>query len=239
VLNITKPAEGSPALATWDDAVTMFHEFGHALHGLFASQEYPSLSGTNTARDFVEFPSQFNENFATQPVILANFAKHYETGAPMPAELMAKIDRASKFNQGYALGEILSASLLDMDWHALKPGEPKDVDAFEAEALSQMGLRSDIVPPRYRSSYFRHIWGNGYAAGYYSYTWTEMIAHDAFAHFMANGGVTRANGDTFRAMILGKGNTMPYEEMYEAYAGRAPTVDAMVKARGLESREEK
>jgi peptidyl-dipeptidase Dcp len=213
--------------------ITLFHEFGHALHGLFANQTYPSLSGTNTARDFVEFPSQFNENFATLPEVLPHFAKHWQTGEAMPAELLAKIDRAKKFNQGYALGEILAASLLDLKWHTIKPGRSANAEEFEKWVLPATGLRTDLVPPRYHSSYFRHIWDHGYGAGYYSYTWTEMISHDAWAHFMANGGLTRANGDLYRQKVLSRGNTMDYEPLYEAYAGRAPSIDAMLEARGL------
>ncbi|MDD3797888.1 MAG: M3 family metallopeptidase [Novosphingobium sp.] len=236
VLNIPKAAEGEPQLVSWDNVVTMFHEFGHALHGLFADQEYPSVSGTNTARDFVEFPSQFNENFASQPSILSHYAKHYQTGETIPDALMEKIDRASKFNQGYALGEVVAAALLDMKWHALKAGQTvPDADTFEKAALDSLALRVNLVPPRYYSTYFRHIWDNGYAAGYYSYLWTEMIAHDAFAYLMAHGGLTREAGDTFRAGILSRGNTMDYAEMYRAYAGRDPQIDAMVEARGLGS----
>ncbi len=235
VLNIPKAHAGEPQLVSWDDVTTMFHEFGHALHGIFADQEYPSLSGTNTARDFVEFPSQFNENFATQPAILTHYARHYQTGEAIPAALVDKLTRAKNFNQGYALGEVVAAALLDMKWHALKPGETiPDADAFEKRALDSLALRVDLVPPRYYSPYFRHIWDNGYAAGYYSYLWTEMIAHDAFAYLMSEGGgLTRAAGDTFRAKILSRGNTVDYAELYRAYAGRDPQIDAMVEARGL------
>ncbi|OCC22847.1 dipeptidyl carboxypeptidase II [Croceicoccus estronivorus] len=235
VLNISKAAAGEPQLVSWDNVVTLFHEFGHALHGLFADQDYLSVSGTNTARDFVEFPSQFNENFASQPAILSHYAKHYQTGETIPDALVEKIDRASKFNQGYALGEVVAAALLDMKWHALKAGQKvPDADAFEKAALDSLALRVDLVPPRYYSPYFRHIWDHGYAAGYYSYLWTEMIAHDAFAYMMnQGGGLTREAGDTFRAKILSRGNTMDYAEMYRAYAGRDPQIDAMVEARGL------
>jgi peptidyl-dipeptidase Dcp len=235
VLNIAKAPAGEPQLVSWDDVVTMFHEMGHGLHGLFAAQEYPSISGTNTARDFVEFPSQFNEHFATQPQILGNYARHYKTGQPIPAALMAKIDRARKFNQGYALGEVMAAALLDMKWHAFKPGEvPQDADAFEKSALASLGLRVDVVPPRYYSPYFRHIWDHGYAAGYYSYLWTEMIAHDAFDH-MKNSpqGVSRASGELFRDKILSRGNTVDYATMYQDYAGRQPSIEPMLEARGL------
>lgn len=235
VLNIAKAPAGEPQLVTWDDVITMFHEMGHGLHGLFADQKYPTISGTNTARDFVEFPSQFNENFATEPAILSHFAIHYKTGEPIPAELMAKVDRASKFNQGYALGEVVTAALLDMKWHALKPEDGlQDADAFEKAALDSLGLRVDLVPPRYYSPYFRHIWDHGYAAGYYSYLWTEMIAHDAFDYMKnSKAGVSRAGGDLFREKILSRGNTMDYAAMYQAYAGRQPTIAPMLDARGL------
>ena len=233
-LNIVPPAEGQPALATWDDVTTMFHEFGHALHGMFADQQYPSLSGTNTARDWVEFPSQFHEPFAALPEVLQNYAKHWQTGETIPMEMVEAIDRASKFNQGYDFGEVIAASLLDMQWHSLAPGEaPADVMAFEAAALAEQGLRTDLVPPRYRTPYFRHIFEHGYQAGYYAYTWTEMLAHDAYSWIEANGGMTRANGDHARATFLGQGHSKTYEQMYRDYAGRDPAVEPMLEARGL------
>jgi peptidyl-dipeptidase Dcp len=233
-LNVTKPAEGQPALMTWDDATTAFHEFGHALHGMFADQRYPSLSGTNTARDFVEFPSQFHEPFATVPEIFRNYARHYQTGEVMPAELMDKVEAAEKFNQGLLFGELVEAALLDMEWHSLEPSDGRqDVETFEKAALAEIGLRSDLVPPRYRSSYFRHIWSNGYSAGYYSYLWTEMLAHDAYDWVEHNGGVTRAVGDHIRASFLGQGHTKDYAQMYRDYAGRDPAIRPMLEARGL------
>ena len=238
VSNYTKPAPGQPALVTWDDANTMFHEFGHALHGMLSNQRYPSISGTNTARDFVEFPSQFMENFMTEPKVLANFAKHYKTGAPMPAELVAKIEKASKFNQGYALGEVMTAALLDLKWHTLgADAQVSDVNAHEQAALASLnakGLHTELVPPRYRTSYFRHIWGGGYAAGYYAYSWTEMLHHDAYAWFKANGGMTRQNGQHLRDTILSKGHSQDYAVMYRNFAGRDPQVEPMLKARGLD-----
>ena len=234
VANFTKPAPGQPALLSFDDVVTMFHEFGHALHGFFADEEYPSLSGTSTARDFVEFPSQFNEYWASNPKVFANYAKHYKTGEPMPAALVEKIKKARTFNKGYDMTELLSAALLDMSWHTLPADAPKqDVDAFEAQALRKNHTDLSYVPPRYRSSYFLHIWGNGYAAGYYAYLWTQMLADDAFSWFEENGGMTRANGDRFRAMVLSRGNTQDLASMYKAWRGRAPTVDAMLIHRGL------
>lgn len=237
VSNYTKPAPGQPALVNWGDANTMFHEFGHALHGMLSNQRYPSISGTNTARDFVEFPSQFFENFMTEPKVLANFAKHYKTGAAMPASLVAKIDKASKFNQGYELGEVVTAALLDMKWHTLAPGTAvSDVNAHEQAALGSLaakGLQIDQVPPRYRTSYFRHIWGGGYAAGYYAYSWTEMLDHDAYAWFQANGGMSRKNGQHLRDTILSQGHAKDYSVMYRNFAGRDPQVEPMLKARGL------
>ena len=237
VENFTKPAAGQPALISWDDANTMFHEFGHALHGMLSNQRYPSIAGTNTARDFVEFPSQFNENWMTDPKVLANFAKHYKTGAPMPAALVAKIEKASKFNQGYALGEVVTAALLDLKWHALPAGSgPQDVGAFEAKSMKELaadGLDVTDVPSRYRSTYFRHIWANGYAAGYYAYTWTEMLDHDAFAWFSEHGGLTRANGQRYRDTILSRGHSQDYAVMYRNFSGRDPSIEPMLKARGL------
>ncbi|WP_423140583.1 M3 family metallopeptidase [Parablastomonas sp. CN1-191] len=232
VENFAKPAPGQPELLGWDDVTTLFHEFGHALHGMFFKANYPGLAGT--ARDFVEFPSQFNENWATEPSVFASYARHYKTGAPMPAALVAKIRESANFNQGYALGETMEAALLDMKWHALKAGEPvPEVNAFEAAALNATGLQVQTVPPRYRTSYFRHIMSGGYAAGYYAYIWTEMLDHDAFAWFTANGGLTRANGQRFRDMVLSKGSSLDYATMYRAFAGHDPQVGPMLEARGL------
>jgi peptidyl-dipeptidase Dcp len=234
VQNSPKPAAGQPALISFDDAKTMFHEFGHALHGLLSNQAYPTLAGTNTARDFVEFPSQFNENWMTEPKVFANYAKHYQTGAPMPAQLVAKVQRAARFNQGYALGEILAAAMLDQKWHAIGAGAGKqDVVAFEGQALTALGLETGLVPPRYRTSTFRHVWSNRYEAAYYAYVWTEMLHHDAYQWFVANGGMTRANGDRFRAMVLSQGNSKDLAEMYRDFAGRDPSIEPMLKARGL------
>ena len=232
--NFTKPAPGQPALISFDDVTTMFHEFGHALHGLFAAQTYPTLSGTSVARDFVEFPSQFNEHWALDPKVFANYAVHYQTGAPMPAELVAKIKKAVKFNQGYALGELIAAAELDMKWHALPADAPRqDADKFEADALTKMGLDDTDVPPRYRSSYFLHIWSNGYSAGYYAYLWTQMLDNDAFAWFKSHGGLTRANGQRFRDMILSRGHTLDYGPMFRAFYGKDPEIGPMLEDRGL------
>ncbi len=234
VANFQKPAAGQPALISFDDVTTMFHEFGHALHGLFASQVYPTLSGTNVARDFVEFPSQFNEHWALDPKVLANYAHHYQTGAPMPQELVDKIKKAATFNQAYALGELIAAAELDMKWHALPADAPKqDVDAFEADALTKMGLDVADVPPRYRSSYFLHIWSNGYSAGYYAYLWTQMLDDDAYHWFMQHGGLTRANGQRFRDLILSKGHTLDYGPMFKAFYGKDPEIGPMLINRGL------
>ncbi len=234
VANFTKPAPGQPALISFDDVTTMFHEFGHALHGLFADEQYPTLSGTNVARDFVEFPSQFNEHWALYPDVLKHYAVDYKTGAPMPDALVEKIKKAAKFNQGYALGEIVTAAELDMRWHELKAGALKeDVDAFESKALKSMRLDTEDVPPRYRSSYFLHIWSNGYAAGYYAYLWTEMLDDDAFHWFVEHGGMTRANGQRFRDMILSRGHTQDYGPMFRAFYGRDPEIGPMLEHRGL------
>ena len=234
VANFAKPAAGQPALITSEDVITMFHEFGHALHGLFANQTYPLVSGTNTARDFVEFPSQFNENWALDPKVLAHYAKDYRTGAPIGADQVAKIKNAAKFNQGYSLGEAAEASMLDLAWHALPAGAPKqDVDAFEAKTLAGLGLDTAHVPPRYRSTYFLHIWGNGYAAGYYAYQWTSMLQADAFSWFQQHGGLTRANGQRFRDLVLSQGHTQDYGVMFRNFYGKDPDVAPMLEQRGL------
>ena len=234
VANFTKPAPGQPALLSFDDVTTMFHEFGHALHGLFADQTYPFVSGTNVARDFVEFPSQFNEHWALYPEVLSHFAVNYKTGAPIPPALVDKLRKSQTWGQGYALGELLAASELDMAWHMLKPGSPKpDVDAFEAEALKQSGTDFPVVPPRYRSSYFLHIWANGYAAGYYAYQWTVMLDDDAYDWFTRHGGLTRQNGQRFRDLILSKGHTEDYGPMFRAFYGKDPDIGPMLKDRGL------
>jgi peptidyl-dipeptidase Dcp len=235
VANFAKPVAGEPALISFSDVTTMFHEFGHGLHGMFANTQYPSLSGTAVPRDYVEFPSQFNEHWASYPAVFEHYAKHYKTGEPMPAELAAKIKKAETFNQGYLLTELLAAAELDMQWHTLAPDAPlQNPDAFEAAALSNTHLALSAVPPRYRSSYFMHIWGNGYAAGYYAYLWCEMLDDDAYQWFEDNGGLTRANGDRFRQMILSRGNTEDLAKAYAAWLGREPDIGPMLKARGLQ-----
>lgn len=234
VCNFAKPAPGEPALISFDDVTTMFHEFGHALHGLFANQQYPSLSGTNVSRDFVELPSQFNEHWALYPTVFANFAKHYKTGEPMPQELVEKIKKSATFNQGYAFTEFLAAAVLDMQWHTITEEQKiDDADAFELEALKKTGMYLKEVPPRYRSSYFLHIWGHGYAAGYYAYCWAEVLDNDAFEWFQENGGLTLENGQRFRDMILSIGNTKDLAKAYHNFRGQDPDIKPLLKKRGL------
>ena len=234
VANFTKPAPEQPALITFEDVTTMFHEFGHALHGMFADAEYPSLSGTSVPRDFVEFPSQFNEHWALYPEVFNHYAKDYRTGAAMPEDLKAKLLKARTFNQGYALTELLAAAELDMQWHTLPADAPLQApDAFEQQALEKTHLALKQVPPRYRSTYFMHIWGNGYAAGYYAYLWSEMLDDDAYQWFEDHGGLTRANGDRFRGMVLSRGNTEDLQAMYRAWLGAEPSAAPMLKYRGL------
>ncbi len=234
VCNFTKPAEGQPALLSFDDVTTMFHEFGHALHGMFSNVKYPSIAGTNTSRDFVEFPSQFNENWALEPTVFANYAKHNETGEPMPQALVDKIIKARAFNQGYATTEYLGAALLDQAWHQLPADAPlQDVDKFELDALNRYKINVAEVPPRYKTPYFAHIWGGGYSAGYYAYLWSEVLDHDAFQWFKEHGGMTRENGQTFRDEILSRGNSEELAKMYKAFRGKDPSVEPLLEFRGL------
>jgi peptidyl-dipeptidase Dcp len=234
VCNFTKPAPGQPALLGFDEVRTMFHEFGHALHALSSKVTYPTLAGTAVPRDFVEFPSQFNEHWASDPTVFAHFARHYQTGAPMPAELVAKIRKSSKFNQGFATTEYLAAALLDMAWHTLPDGAPRqDVDAFEAEALKRYHVDFALVPPRYRTSYFAHVWGGGYAGSYYAYLWSEVLDDDAFQWFVENGGMTRQNGQRFRDLILSRGYTQELTSLYRAFRGKDPSVEPLLEQRGL------
>ena len=236
VANFTKPVAGQPALLSFDDVITMFHEFGHALNGMLANSQYASLSGANTARDFVEFPSQFNEHWASNPKVFAHYAKNYKTGAPMPQALVEKMRKSRMFNKGYDMTELVSAAMLDMNWHMLGVEAPlQDADAFEAAAFKKDGVDLSYVPPRYRSSYFQHIWGNGYAAGYYAYLWTQMLADDGFQWFEEHGGLTRANGDRFRDMVLSRGNTEDLAAMYKAWRGHAPNIEPMLEDRGLKA----
>jgi peptidyl-dipeptidase Dcp len=234
VANFQKPAPGQPALLSFDDVTTMFHEFGHALHGMFSNVQYPTLAGTNVPRDYVEFPSQFNEHWALDPVVFANYAKHYQTGELMPQSLVSKIRAARTFNQGFATTEYLAASLLDMAWHTQAPGSAQpDVDSFEAQALRRFGVAMPEIPPRYRTTYFSHIWDGGYAASYYAYLWSEVIDDDAYAWFQENGGLTRANGQRFRDMILSRGGSVEAAALYRAFRGRDPIVEPLLIQRGL------
>lgn len=234
VENFTKPAAGQPALLSFDDVTTLFHEFGHALHGFFSNTKYPSVAGTNTPRDFVEFPSQFNEHWALDPKVFANYAKHYQTGEAMPQELVGKIATARTFNQGYATTEYLSAALLDLAWHMLPAEDAKqDVDAFEKQALIKYKVDLAAVPPRYRTSYFSHIWGGGYGAGYYAYFGAEVLDHDAFQWFRENGGLTRENGQIFRDKILSIGHSRDLAVAYREFRGKDPSVEPLLEHRGL------
>jgi len=234
VCNYTKPVGDEPSLIDSDEAQTLFHEFGHALHGLFSEATYPSLSGTAVPRDFVEFPSQFNEHWASYPSIFANYAKHWKTGEVMPAELQAKLKATKNFNGGHALTEVLAAAELDQQWHSLpSDADLQDATAFEAAALECAGVAVPLVPPRYRSTYFSHIFGGGYASGYYAYLWAEMLDSDAYHWFEHNGGLTRANGDRLRKMVLSRGNTADPAELYRAWAGRDPVIGPMLQQRGI------
>lgn len=234
VCNYQKPAAGQAALLSWDEVITLFHEFGHTLHGLFARQRYASLSGTNTPRDFVEFPSQINEHWASQPQVFAHYARHHQSGEPMPEALREKMLQATQFNKGYDMTELLSAALLDMNWHALAAGAGvNDVDEFERDAIRKEQLDLAAVPPRYRSSYFAHIFGGGYAAGYYAYLWTQMLADDGYQWFVEQGGLTRENGQRFREAILSRGNSSDLGELYRQWRGHDPQIEPMLKNRGL------
>ncbi len=234
VCNFTKPVAGQPALLSFDDVTTLFHEFGHALHGMFSKVKYPSIAGTNTSRDFVEFPSQFNEHWASDPKVFANYAKHYQTGDAMPQALVDKIRKAGTFNSGYATTEYLSAALLDLAWHTLPADAPlQEVRTFETEALKRFKVDLAEVPPRYRSSYFDHIWGGGYSAGYYAYFWSEVLDHDAFEWFKEHGGMTAENGQVFRDKVLSRGNTVDLATLYREFRGKDPSVEPLLVNRGL------
>ena len=236
-LNVPRPPAGEPTLLTFDEVETMFHEFGHALHGFFSAVRYPYFSGTAVPRDFVEYPSQVNEMWATWPEVLRNYAVHHETGEPMPAELLDKVLASETFNQGFATTEYLAASLLDQAWHQLPSGEVPDADgvvAFEAAALAQAGVALETVPPRYRSTYFSHIWSSGYSAGYYSYIWAEVLDADTVEWFRENGGLQRENGDRFRRMLLSRGGSRDAMELYRAFRGREPDIAPLLARRGLD-----
>ncbi|NUT12830.1 MAG: M3 family metallopeptidase [Nonomuraea sp.] len=233
-LNVTKPASG-PTLLTYDEVNTAFHEFGHALHGLFSKVRYPRVSGTNVPRDFVEYPSQVNEMWVTWPEVLANYAKHHETGEPMPAELVAKMKAAEKFNQGFQTVEYLAATLLDWAWHKLTPGEPvADAQAFERAALEAAGIDVPLVRPRYRTNYFAHVFSGGYSAGYYSYIWSEVLDAESVEWFKENGGLTRANGDHFRRELLSRGGSLDPLTAFRNFRGREPGIQPLLARRGLD-----
>ena len=234
-LNIPKPPPGEPTLLTHDEVRTAFHEFGHALHGMFSNVKYPRFSGTSVPRDFVEYPSQVNEMWATWPEVLKNYAKHYKTGEPIPQALLDKVIAAEKFNQGYKTTEYLSASLLDQAWHQLNPSDvPQDAVAFEAEALHKAGVDFSPVPPRYRSFYFSHAFAGGYSAGYYSYLWSEVLDADTVEWFKEHGGLKRENGDRFRAMLLSRGGSADALGLFKNFVGRDPYVEPLLKRRGLD-----
>jgi len=226
--------QGEPTLLTFDEVTTMFHEFGHALHGMFSHVRYPRFSGTRVPRDFVEYPSQVNEMWAVWPEVLKNYAKHYQTGAPMPVELVDKILATRKFNQGFETTEYLSASLLDQAWHQLKPNEiPTDVLAFETAALHRAGVDYAPVPPRYRSTYFSHVFAGGYSAGYYSYIWAEILVADSINWFKQHGGLKPENGDHFRSTLLSRGGSEEAMTLFRNFTGGDPDIGPLLERRGL------
>jgi peptidyl-dipeptidase Dcp len=233
-LNMPKPPEGQPALMTFDELRTLFHEFGHALHGFFSDVKYPRFAGTRVPRDYVEFPSQVNEMWATWPEVLANYAKHYQTGAPLPKELLDKVLASGKFNEGFRTSEYLAASIIDQAWHQLTPEQvPMDVLAFEADVLKKAGVDFAPVPPRYRTTYFSHVFSGGYSAGYYGYIWSEKLDADAVEWFKENGGMLRKNGDHFRKTLLSRGGTMDAMQMYKGFRGRDARIEPLLERRGL------
>ncbi len=235
-LNIAKPPQGQATLLTFDEVSTMFHEFGHALHGLFSDVNYPSLSGTSVPRDFVEFPSQYNEMWAREPIVFTHYAKHYQTGAPMPQALLDKVLAAEKFGQGFATTEYIAAALLDQTWHQITAAQAPSADkvmAFEAAALKKDGVEYAPVPPRYHSLYFSHAFAGGYAAGYYAYIWSEVLARDVERWFHTHGGLQRANGDFLRAKVLSRGRTANPEVLFEQFFGGPPDIGPLLEHRGL------
>lgn len=237
VMNIPKAPEGEPTLVSYDNVTTMFHELGHGLHGMFSDVNYPTLAGTSVSRDFVEFPSTFEEDWAAHPDVIANYAKHYKTGEPIPAELLDKVMKSRSFNQGFDTLEYMSAALLDMEWHSLSADEPlQDVNEFEAAALKKHGVNLAAVPPRYKSAFFSHSMGGGYSAGYYAYMWSEILAADAFAYVQQQGGLTLENGQSYRKNILSVGNSRLPMESYKAFRGQEPTTDALLIRRGLKTK---
>jgi peptidyl-dipeptidase Dcp len=236
-LNVPRPPDGEPALMTTDEVDTAFHEFGHALHGLFSDVRYPRLSGTTVPRDFVEFPSQVNEMWAWWPEVLQAYAVHHATGEPLPAETVERLLASRSYGEGFGTTEYLAAALLDLEWHRrgpdAEPVPPGDVEAFERAALERHGVAVDTVPPRYRSSYFAHVFSGGYSAGYYSYIWSEVLDADTVDWFTENGGLRRENGDVFRSRLLSRGGSVDPMEAFAAVRGRAPQVEPLLKRRGL------
>jgi peptidyl-dipeptidase Dcp len=233
-LNIPKPAAGEPTLLTYDEVRTMFHEFGHALHGMFSNVKYPRFAGTRVPRDVGEFPSQVNEMWMAWPEVLSNYAKHYQTGAAMPKELLDKVFASQKFNEGYRTTEYLAASMLDQSWHQLSADQiPADVLGFEANALNKWGVDFPLVPPRYRTTYFSHVFSGGYSSGYYGYLWAEKLDADTVEWFKENGGLSRKNGDRFRKMMLSRGGSADVMEMYRSFRGRDPVIQPLLERRGL------
>ena len=234
VMNIPPPAEGEPALISFDNATTMFHEMGHAVHGLFSDVYFPSQAGTSVPRDFVEFPSTFQEDWAIHPEVISNYAVHYETGEPIPEDLLNRLIEAREFNQGFDTQEYLAATLVDLEWHMLSSDEiPEDVTEFEQDALEKYELDMAAVPPRYKSPYFAHVFAGGYSANYYSYIWSEILAADAFAFMRENGGLTGENGDRLRNYILSTGGSSEAMELYREYRGEEPDVSHLLNRRGL------
>jgi peptidyl-dipeptidase Dcp len=233
-LNIPKPPAGQPTLLTYDEVRTAFHEFGHALHGMFSNVKYPTFGGANTPRDFVEYPSQVNEMWATWPEVLANYAKHYQTGAPMPKELLDKVQASKTFNMGFVTTEYLAASLLDQRWHQITPSQvPTDVLGFEAQALKDAGVDFAPVPPRYRTTYFSHSFSLGYSAGYYAYLWSEKLDADTVEWFKENGGLLRRNGDHFRQTLLSRGGSADAMDLFRNFRGRDAKIEPLLERRGL------
>jgi peptidyl-dipeptidase Dcp len=234
--NIPKPQPGQPTLLTFEEVVTLFHEFGHAIHGMLSDVQYAMLSGTSLPRDFVEYPSQYNEMWAREPAVLAHYARHYQTGEPMPQALLAKVLAAQKFDQGYATTEYLAAALLDQSWHRITVEQAPsagEVAAFEAAALRAEGFDYAAVPPRYHSTYFSHIFAGGYSAGYYAYLWSEVLARDTGQWMHARGGMTRANGDRLRQKVLSRGRTDDPQTMFRDFYGGPPDIAPLLEYRGL------
>jgi peptidyl-dipeptidase Dcp len=237
-LNIPRPPPGHPTLLTFEEVTTMFHEFGHALHGLFSNVTYPLLSSTGT-RDFAEYPSQFNEMWAREPAVLAHFARHYQTGEAMPKALFDKVVAAQKFDSGFKTSEYLEAAMLDQNWHQISSAadvpQPAQVAGFDDKALQQDGVFYPPIPPRYHSAYFSHIFSSGYSAAYYAYIWSEVLARDTGQWFRQHGGMTRANGDVFRQQILSRGRTQEPRVLFEQFYGGPPQIGPLLEYRGLSS----